>query len=145
MVKAVRVRTGLLALLLEEARANAREECCGFLAGRDGLITTILPAPNALASPTAFEIAPVELFRLFRKIRAQRLELLGIYHSHPAGDNFPSPRDVERAFYPDIAHFILSLRPDAAQPVRAFMIRDGEVKEMGIEAADESKRGDLSQ
>jgi proteasome lid subunit RPN8/RPN11 len=145
MVKAVRVRTELLALLLEEARANARVECCGFLAGRDGLITTILPAPNALASPTAFEIAPVELFRLVRKMRAQKLEHLGIYHSHPAGDNFPSPRDVESAFYPDVAYFILSPCADAAQPVRAFSIRDGEVKAMQIEVVDESQRGALSQ
>ena len=93
----------------------------------------MLPAPNALASPTAFEIAPVELFRLVREMRAQDLDHLGIYHSHPAGENSPSPRDVERAFYPDLAYFILSLRPAASQPIRAFSIRDGNVNEFAID------------
>lgn len=123
--------------MVGEARGNAGQEFCGFLAGRGGVITTVLPAPNALASPTAFEIAPAELFRLVREMRAQELEHLGIYHSHPAGDNFPSPRDVERAFYPDVVYFIVSAEPSMATPVRAFLIRDGTVTEMGIEVAGE--------
>lgn len=118
--------------LIEEARASPLQECCGFLAGRDGVVTAVLPAPNAMASPSAFEIAPVELFRLFREMRAQRLEHLGIYHSHPAGDNFPSPRDIERAFYPEVAYFILSPRAGAPQPVRAFSILLGTVSEIAI-------------
>lgn len=133
MMKAVRVRTELLARLLEESRTNAREECCGFLAGRDGVITTMLPAPNALGSATAFEIAPADLFRLVREMRAQGLEHLGIYHSHPTGENLPSPRDVERAFYPDVAYFILSPRSDAATPVRVFSICEGRVSEFTID------------
>ena len=132
MVKAVRVHTEMIARLLEEARANAREECCGFLAGRGGVITAVLPARNELASSTAFEIAPAELFRLVREMRAQKLEHLGIYHSHPAGDNFPSPRDIERAFYPDVAYFILSPHLDAAKPVRAFSIRESRVNEFTV-------------
>jgi proteasome lid subunit RPN8/RPN11 len=120
----------------EEARRVPQQECCGFLAGRGGVITTVLPAPNALASSTAFEIAPAELFRMVREMRAQKLDHLGIYHSHLAGDNFPSPRDIERAFYPDLAYFILSPRADAAEPVRAFSIRDAAVTEMGMEVTD---------
>jgi proteasome lid subunit RPN8/RPN11 len=44
------------------------------------------------------------------EIRAARLELLGIYHSHPEGENKPSPTDIARAFYPDAAYFIISVR-----------------------------------
>ena len=140
MANVVRVRAEVHTRLVGEARGSAGQECCGFLAGRDGVITTVLPAPNALASPTAFEIAPVELFRLMREMRAQKLEQLGIYHSHPAGENFPSPRDVERAFYPDLAYFILSPRPDAAQPLRAFSIREGKVSEIAIEVVHTGSR-----
>ena len=43
-----------------------------------------------------------------REIRAAKLELLGIYHSHPNGKNEPSARDIELAYYPDTAYFILS-------------------------------------
>jgi proteasome lid subunit RPN8/RPN11 len=127
------IRRAVYGLLIEEARRNPQQECCGLLAGSDGVITTILPAPNALASPTAFEIAPGELFRLVRQMRVEELEHLGIYHSHPNGENIPSARDIERAFYPETAYFIVSPREDAARPVRAFSIRDANVMEMAIE------------
>jgi proteasome lid subunit RPN8/RPN11 len=94
----------------------------------------IFPATNVAANPaTSYEIAPEELFRLTREIRAASLELLGIYHSHPNGKNEPSPRDIERAHYPDAAYFIVSPLPDAPQPVRAFSIRDGRVTELEIQ------------
>ena len=120
--------------MCEEVRAKPEQECCGLLAGREGIITRVLPARNALASATAYEIAPENLFRLVRQIRAENLEMLGIYHSHPRGENRPSPRDVERAYYPETPYFILSPLADAAQPVRAFSIRDGRVEELKIEA-----------
>jgi proteasome lid subunit RPN8/RPN11 len=126
--------------LLDEARRVPAEECCGLLAGRDGLITAILPAVNALASPREYEIAPEELFRLTREIRAAGLELMGIYHSHPAGENRPSQRDVERAYYPDAAYFIVSPRPDAPEPIRAFSIRNGRVSELTIKVEAELVR-----
>ena len=108
-------------------------ECCGLLAGSDGIITRIFPATNALASPTSYEIAPKELFQLFRCMREEGLEHLGIYHSHPATENVPSPRDIELAAYPNEAYFIISLLPAAPYPVRAFSIRDGQVEELEIE------------
>ena len=109
------------------------EECCGLLAGREGVITEIFPARNALASATSYEVAPEDLFRIFRAMRAAGLEHLGIYHSHPAGENTPSQRDLERAFYPGVTHFIISPQPDAPHPVRAFCIRDGVATELSIE------------
>jgi len=133
MGETVRVRAEVLAGMIEKARREPQVECCGLLAGRGGIISRIFPARNMLASPTAFDIAPEELFRLFREMRAGGLEHLGIYHSHPASDNAPSPRDIERAFYPEVAYFIVSPRPDALRPVRAFSIREGHLTELTIE------------
>ena len=103
-----------------------------MLAARDGVITTVLPATNALASATVYEIAPRELFTLFRRVRDERLDFAGLYHSHPSSENVPSPRDIERAYYPDAAYFILSPRADAIRPVRAFSIRASRVAELEI-------------
>jgi proteasome lid subunit RPN8/RPN11 len=133
MAGGVRVRATILDRLLEEARRAPDQECCGLLAGAADVITHLLPAANALESATEYEIAPLDLFRLFREMRAGGLEHLGIYHSHPRGDNYPSARDIERAYYPDVAYFILSPRPNAPRPVRAFSIRDGTVSELPIE------------
>ncbi len=111
-----------------------RHECCGLLAGRGGEITGIFPAANAAENPaTSYEIAPRDLFRIMREIRAAGFELLGIYHSHPSGDNFPSARDIERAFYSDVAYFILSPRLEMPNAARAFSIRDGVVTELSVE------------
>ena len=128
----VLVRRSLADELMVEARRAPELECCGLLAGRDGVISAVLPASNSLASATAYEIEAAELFALFRRMRAEGLEHLGIYHSHPRGDNAPSPRDVERAFYPQVAYFILSPLANAARPVRAFRIAQGQVRELTI-------------
>jgi proteasome lid subunit RPN8/RPN11 len=119
--------------MTEAASADLLHECCGLLAGRAGTITTVFPAQNALASATAYEISPPELFTIFREIRKQNQEFLGIYHSHPQTKNVPSPTDIARAYYPDAIHFIISPKPDAPKPIRAFRIRDGHVAELSIE------------
>jgi proteasome lid subunit RPN8/RPN11 len=129
----IRLARNVVVEILNHARSNPGEECCGLLAGRDGAIAQAFPAQNVAEHPaTAYEIAPKELFCIMREIRAGGLELLGLYHSHPNGDNQPSPRDVERAYYPDAAYFIVSPRADAPEPIRAYSIRDGRWTQLEI-------------
>src|ERR1019366_6145213 len=113
MIPGIRVRAGIVEEMLRHARSEPRIECCGLLAGRDHAITAIFPAKNALASATTYEIAPSELFQLFRRMRAEGLDHMGIYHSHPAGRNEPSPSDIEKACYPQETYFIISPEPGA--------------------------------
>ena len=130
----IRLARNVVVEILNHARSNPVEECCGLLAGRDGAIAQAFPAQNVADHPAStYEIAPKELFRTIREIRAAGLELLGIYHSHPKGDNQPSPRDVERAYYPEAAYFILSPRADAPEPIQAYSIRDGRWIELTIQ------------
>ena len=132
MAESIRVREVILKEMLQQARREPQIECCGLLAGRNGMITEIFPARNAAASATAYEIAPPELFQLFRILREEKLTHLGQYHSHLSTENIPSPTDIEQAGYPDQAYFIVSPRADAPKPVRAFSIRDGAVRELEI-------------
>jgi proteasome lid subunit RPN8/RPN11 len=129
----VRIERGIFDQLLAEACANPNIECCGLLAGRDAVISAILPAKNTLQSPKAYEIAPQELFDLFRRIRSGGLEHLGIYHSHPNSENDPSPLDIERSFYPDTAYLIISMRPAVSRPIRAFRIAAGQTRELSLQ------------
>ena len=128
-----RITGAVLQKLLAGARRDPAHECCGLLAGRAGEITTIFAAQNSLSSAHAYEIAPQELFTIFRKIRTENLELLGIYHSHPQAENIPSATDVSRAYYPDAIYFIISPKPDVPKPIRAFRICDGNSTEVLIE------------
>ena len=135
MADEIRVRAEILEEMLRHARREPEIECCGLLAGRGGVSTKVFPATNALASRAAYEIAPQELFRIFRCMREERLEHLALYHSHPLGENFPSARDIEQAYYPNEAYFIILPQSGAPRPVRAFSIRDGKVQELKIEIA----------
>jgi proteasome lid subunit RPN8/RPN11 len=132
----VRVESTVLQQMQSHAQQDPLTECCGMLAGRDGVITRAFRASNAAKNPAAeYEIAPKQLFQLTREIRAAELELLGIYHSHPNGQNEPSARDIEQAYYPDVAYFIISPQQDAEKPLRAFSITNGQVSELEIQAS----------
>jgi len=115
-------------------RQEPDRECCGLLAGHEGIITHVFPAENVASDPARnYEVAPREIIRLMREFRAAGLEFLGIYHSHPNGENQPSARDIGLAYYSEEAYFILSPRPEAPKPVRAFSIRDSRATELEIE------------
>jgi proteasome lid subunit RPN8/RPN11 len=131
---AIRIQNAVVAAISEAARRTPGGECCGLLAGRDGAITQVFPSTNVASDPAKrYEIAPAEIVRLMREMRAAGLEFLGIYHSHPNGENVPSPRDIELAYYSNETYFIISPLPDAPGPVRAFSIRDGRATELTIE------------
>ncbi len=133
MPDSVAVMSRVIEEISAEAARRPEIECCGLLGGAGEAITRAYPAANAGASPTAYEIAPEELFRIMRRMRADGVQFAGIYHSHPRGENYPSPSDIARAYYPDAAYFIISPAKNAPQPVRAFRIRDGVVTELRIE------------
>jgi proteasome lid subunit RPN8/RPN11 len=129
----IRVKNEVLKQMADHALQEPQLECCGLLAGKDGVITRIFRATNEAASATEYSIAPKELFQSMREIRAAGLDFMGIYHSHPNGDNEPSARDIDQAYYPDVAYFILSPRKDTATPVRSFSIRDGKAAELIVQ------------
>jgi proteasome lid subunit RPN8/RPN11 len=115
--------------MIAHARREAPLECCGVLGGRDGRVLKLYQAANAERSRYLYNIDPHELFRINRDCEEKGWEFLGIYHSHPDSEAYPSPTDVRLAFWPESLYFIVSLR-DAHKPeVRAFRILDGEVTE----------------
>ncbi len=136
MVERLQLPRRIYERLRAEARAALPDECCGLLGGRGGEVAELFAASNQLASPSAFEIPPQELFDIFRELRARKLELVGIYHSHPAGDNAPSRRDRERAYYPEAAYVIVAPGDDTPEPVRAFHLHGDGWQELSVELTD---------
>ena len=136
MIPAVQSRRKVYGQLLEHARRQPHRECCGILAGQRGLITRAFPAKNVAADPVwNYEIETKEILRLMQQLRERRLEFLGIYHSHPhwLDINEPSPKDIALACHSEAIHFIVTPRPYAATPIRAFSIRDGRALELQIQ------------
>ena len=77
---------------------------------------------------------PAELINALRDLRNAAEDLAGIYHSHPHGPPHPSKVDVERAYYPEAAHLIVSLADLEHPRVAAFRLIDGEVLEIEVRA-----------
>lgn len=98
MGMAVLVTSDVIATLIAEASRAAPAECCGLLLGRNGRIVEARAAANVAADPLRrFEIDPAALFAAHRAARAGGPELIGYYHSHPAGHPRPSATDCEHA------------------------------------------------
>jgi proteasome lid subunit RPN8/RPN11 len=136
MKRTVRSRRKVYGQLLEHARRQPHRECCGILAGQDGLITQAFPAKNVAPDPVRnYEISPKEMVRLMGEFHGRRLEFLGIYHSHPnwLDANEPSPKDIALAYYSEAIYIIVTPRPYATTPVRAFSIREGRATELEIQ------------
>jgi proteasome lid subunit RPN8/RPN11 len=118
--------------MLEHAREEAPNECCGIIVGKDGDATTLYRATNAEHSPLRYTLDPNDLFRItFREIPENDEEMLAIYHSHTGSPAYPSQTDINLATYPDAVYLILSL-VDGEEPLRGFRIDEGEVTEVDL-------------
>jgi proteasome lid subunit RPN8/RPN11 len=118
--------------MLEHAREEAPNECCGIIGGKDGEATTLYRATNAERSPLRYTLDPNDLFRItFREIPQRDEEMLAIYHSHTASPAYPSQTDINLATYPDAIYLILSLA-DGEAPLRGFRIEGEKVTEVDL-------------
>jgi proteasome lid subunit RPN8/RPN11 len=114
----------------------APEECCGVLAGHDDLIQHIYRLNNIATMPeTRYVAEPKGIFQAQKLIRSQGEQLLGIYHSHPRSTAYPSPTDIEQAYYPEAVYFIISLGPKLE--LRAFRILNKTVEEIIYQIVDD--------
>ncbi|MEN9683612.1 MAG: hypothetical protein RLZZ427_1363 [Pseudomonadota bacterium] len=90
---AIRLTSGVLATLREEATRAAPQEACGLLLG-EAEITAVQPCRNVHPDPLQhFEIDPAALISAHRAARAGGAQVLGYYHSHPNGRAEPSATD----------------------------------------------------
>jgi [CysO sulfur-carrier protein]-S-L-cysteine hydrolase len=114
--------------MVEQAVAEAPNECVGMIAARDGEAVEVHPARNAAASPLRYEIDGPEQYRIQSAIEDAGLELGAIYHSHTRSAPLPSQTDINLAFYPEALYVIIGVAAEEPE-VRAFSIVDGEVTE----------------
>ncbi len=112
--------------IFAQGQREAPNEACGYLAGDDGRVVKTIPLTNADHSPEHFSLDPKEQFAAVRQLRGEGLQILAVYHTHPATPARPSAEDIRLAYDPSILYVIASLqqgKPD----IRAFRIRQGEV------------------
>lgn len=127
----LRLPAAVRAALIEHARREAPNECCGLLIGRGMSVTDCHAARNKVSSRNRFQINPADHFVAIRKARAAGLEVVGAYHSHPNGSAVPSPSDLAEASDGAPVMVIVSLLPPAPS-VRAFLLEKTGSKEIRL-------------
>jgi proteasome lid subunit RPN8/RPN11 len=119
--------------MVAQAKAELPNECCGLLAGvtnesQVGRVLQRYPLVNNAASPTEYLANDRTLFDAFRDMHERNLDLLAIYHSHPTSDPVPSKTDLERNYFENVVHLIISLK--AREPVmRGWWLGEKEFRE----------------
>jgi len=116
--------------LVEHAREEAPNECCGYVRATDGVVEEVVRSENPRGSPYGFELDSKSLLAT-NELDDEGYEV-GIYHSHPRSPAEPSQTDINLAYYPHWTYLIVSLK-DGDPVVRAWHIADGQVTEEEVQ------------
>ncbi len=119
--------------MLAHAREEAPRECCGLLIGAGESVLRTARAKNLDTSGTRYSIDPEDHFRAIRSARADRLEVIGAYHSHPKGTPVPSLTDIREAN--SGSDFLYVIVSPVDEDVRAYRIDQGQAVRIPLQAA----------
>jgi proteasome lid subunit RPN8/RPN11 len=111
----IRIESEPWRAIVSHARATYPNECCGAMLGVvDGDAKTVREAmalENAFAGAQAarYELRPEDLLAADKAARDRKLDLIGIYHSHPDCDAYFSQTDLRNSC-PWYSFVVLSIR-----------------------------------
>ena len=90
--------------IVSHAKATIPNEACGFLFGHCNEavneVVEVTPVSNAEPSPVSYVFDPKEQFSLMNEMKERGMDIVGIFHSHPASPAIPSLTDIRRSFFP---------------------------------------------
>jgi proteasome lid subunit RPN8/RPN11 len=124
--------------LVEKIRAHGAEtyphECCGALLGRDSELESreavrevlgLFPLVNRRDdSPrNRFSVTAEDVLEADKAAQAQKLEVVGWYHSHPDHPARPSQYDRDHA-WPWYSYIIVSVHNGAPQEMTSWRLND---------------------
>jgi proteasome lid subunit RPN8/RPN11 len=108
---ALAIKSAQLKIIFDRAESVYPEECCGILLGKicgeDKLVVEAIATSNAWEDPASkdfrhdddrtnhsrYLIPPQAMFEAQKYARAQHLEIIGFFHSHPNALAVPSECD----------------------------------------------------
>lgn len=95
------------------------------------MVEKIFFVQNQAQSEVRYVMNPMEQLTAFEWIDSNSMELLGIFHSHPAGPETVSPTDIAEAAY-EVVYVIFS-RKDKEWCARGFWIKDNDYTETTLQ------------
>ena len=117
--------------IVQHGEGGYPNEVCGILLGKDEngrrVIRLTMPIENSFEQDEQYHrflITPADMFRAERLARHDRLDVLGVYHSHPNAPAQPSEYDRDHAAWTSWSYVIVSVRDGKAAEIRAWKLRD---------------------
>jgi proteasome lid subunit RPN8/RPN11 len=128
-MKAIFLTAAQLAKLVEVAKDALPNESCAFLLGHNDRVAEILPMRNIDDSPVTFSIEPTELIYAYNLAETKGMDVIAIFHSHPA-KAWPSSTDVK---FMEINPVVWVIYSTTENQLKAF-VYDGDdfIKEIDI-------------
>ena len=118
--------------LYDQLRAHGEEtyphECCGIMLGRsnDGSneVVSLMRAGNTRtdSAHNRYHIAPQELIKAQREGRAQGLDIVGFYHSHPDHPAMWSQTDFAEAHWFGCSYVITATAKGKSEITNSFLL-----------------------
>jgi proteasome lid subunit RPN8/RPN11 len=122
----IEVETGPWQTMVAHAESTYPNECCGAMLGRikDGkkVVTEALALENAYTGEQGarYELRPEDLLKAEQSARARKLDLIGIFHSHPDADAYFSETDLKNSC-PWYSFVVLSVRRGKFDHANSFL------------------------
>ena len=118
--------------MISHALEDDSIECCGVLAGTDGVLHKLFRMTNVDNSPYRFSWDSKELIKVWNEMEDNGWEHRVVYHSHTHSQAYPSDTDIRLAAWPEAYYLIVSLIDMENPVIRAFRILEGNVSEEEI-------------
>ena len=109
------------------ARSSLPSESCAFLLGKNDRVVEILAMQNADQSAISFSIEPQEVLRAYDVAETKKLQVIGIFHSHPAR---PAPSNIDKKFM-EINPVVWLIYSTTEQEFKAY-VYDSDVREVAV-------------
>ena len=112
--------------MVRHAESTYPNECCGAMLGRTEngkkVVTRSVPLANSFSGEQGerYELRPEDLLEADKAARAQNLDLVGIFHSHPDCDTYFSETDLKNSC-PWFSFVVLSIKKGKLDHANSFL------------------------
>jgi proteasome lid subunit RPN8/RPN11 len=122
--------------MLHHVHTDPEREVCGLLGGRDDRAVVAIPIPNAAPTPhIRYEMDRQAMVAAIMQLRRDRMEVVGVYHSHPHDPPTPSATDIAEATWPDVVYVIIGRDRDQ-WAMRGWSLQHGESHEVDLSVSE---------
>jgi len=80
-------------ILIQHAEDENPNESCAILYGKDDTVSEVFLTKNIEESPVNFTISNEQLIQGYNIAEEKKLDVIGIFHSHPNSEAYPSSTD----------------------------------------------------